>query len=261
MEFQKMLKSVESLVERLRESGVDIPDSLTEARKAVRTWSTPEPPVGAARRDLENAKTAEEWQSAYLRVGEALAVQEAMRSQTFGDFVAAAHMRRLQVAIDENYDTLVESLTARYNGVADEFTELTLNLPDLSAVRAADVTPELANRIATARQHADTMSKVLSAHIALVRFQGGEPGYASYEDALELVWLVADFDSMSAAAAAAHAVRRERGVLDPHLAIIKAGGRLNLSSAAEARARRAEVTEASGGYQQVVEISGGGVKF
>src|SRR5690606_18611801 len=158
MEFQKMLKSVESLVERLRESGVDIPDSLTEARKAVRTWSTPEPPVGAARRDLENAKTAEEWQSAYLRVGEALAVQEAMRSQTFGDFVAAAHMRRLQVAIDENYDTLVESLTARYNGVADEFTELTLNLPDLSAVRAADVTPELANRIATARQHADTMS-------------------------------------------------------------------------------------------------------
>src|SRR5690606_19822993 len=122
---------------------------------------------------------------------------------------------------DEHHDGLVEALTARYNGVADEFTELALSLPDISAIPAADVTPELANRIATARQHADTMSKVLSAHIALVRFDGGEPGYGSFEDALELVWLVAEFDSMSAAVAAAHAVRRERGVLDPHLAIIK----------------------------------------
>ena len=140
-EYQKMLKSVESLTERLRESGIEIPESLAEARKAVRTWGTPESPVLAARKDLENAKTVEEWHSAYLRLGEAVAVQDAMRSQAFMDLVAAAHMRRLQVAIDENYDTLVEALKEKYNSVAGEFTELALGLPDLSAVQAADVTP------------------------------------------------------------------------------------------------------------------------
>src|SRR5690606_11376357 len=132
IEYHRMLLSVETLVDRLRDSVIEIPGSLAEARKEVKSWGTPEPPVAAARRDLENAKTAEEWQSAYLRVGEALAVQEAMNSQAFRDIVDSAHVRRLGAAIDENYDTLVEALTARYNGVADEFTGLALGLPDLA---------------------------------------------------------------------------------------------------------------------------------
>src|SRR5690606_14371802 len=105
-----MLRSVETLVDRLRESGIEIPESLAEARKEVKSWGTPEPPVVAARKDLEDAKTAEEWQSAYLRLGEALAAQVAMDSQAFMDLVDGAHVRRLRVAIDENYDGLVESL-------------------------------------------------------------------------------------------------------------------------------------------------------
>src|SRR5690606_16878978 len=192
----RMLRSVETLVERLRESGIEIPESLTEARKAVKTWRAPEPPVVAARKDLEDAKTAEEWQSAYQRLSEAVAAQEATKSQAFMDLVDGAHVRRLGAAIDENYDTLVESLKDKYNGVAGEFTELALSLPDLATVSAADVTPEFAKKITTTRKHADTMSKALNAHMSLVRFRHGEPGYGSFEDALELVWLVAEFDSM-----------------------------------------------------------------
>lgn len=258
---------IEALPRTLTALGIEVPAEIIEANKRS-VWKTVDPSVAveAARLRLESAETERDWESAEQEFASALAIGQVRSLDDYKGTIAGIHNARIEGALTASIDPLIGTLCAEYNKCVPEFTSAVEGIPSLGRpdFQVFDLTPEDTTNMQTAKKNADRMTAVWDVYRSVASI-GGFQSSAGYETSAARL---GDFESARQLYSAAeysqvyatngHVVTPTLRPLAPHVAIVLAGGSLNLKHPTEADAEWDRLTgKGSGGPAELLPVYSG----
>jgi hypothetical protein len=238
---------IEALPTKLNALGIEVPAEIVEANKRT-AWPTVDPSVAvdAARTKLENAKNAKEWEAAEQEFAAALSVGQVRTLPDYQGTIQGIHKARIEDALGASVPRLIETLCAEYNRLVPEFTTAVDGIPSLGRpdFNVFSLTPEHTTAMHTAKRNADSMTELFEVYKAVLRIAGVQ-SVAGFETSASRLGDFEDYSQLYNAAeymevyrTNGHASVPTLRPLAPHVAIVLAGGSLNLKHPAEADAQR-----------------------
>jgi hypothetical protein len=238
---------IEALPTMLTALGIEVPSEIAEANKRS-VWRTVDPSVAvaAARTKLENAKTEKEWTDAEQEFAAALALGQVRDHPDYNGTVQGIHQARIRSALGSSIEELISKLCAEYNRCVPEFTAAVDGIPSLGRpdFNPFDLTAEDTTNMQTAKRNADRMTEVFEVYKTVLKV-GGFENVAGFETSVSRL---GDFENGAQLYSAAqymevyrtngHDVLPTLRPLAPHVAIVLAGGSLNLKHPTDADAQR-----------------------